>query len=106
MAENGGFINANTWLDSDVEMIVDMSSVETGDDDAGKEEREKLRAGLGELVEDKLVLLAHPLSPVKTRIFLFQKEAEIVGQVTGVAMRIVLSLADPGDEISKAPSQS
>src|SRR5258708_21928922 len=59
-----------------------------------------------ELVEDKLVLLAHPLSPVKTRIFVFQKEAEIIGQVTGVAMRIVLSLAEPGDEISKAPSQS
>jgi transcriptional regulator with XRE-family HTH domain len=53
-----------------------------------------------ELVEDKLVLLAHPLSPVKTRIFVFKEEAEIIGQVTGVAMRIVLSLAEPGDEIS------
>ena len=62
--------------------------------------------GWCELVEDKLVLLAHPLSPVKTRIFVFQKEAEIIGQVTGVAMRIVLSLAEPGDEISKGPSQS
>ena len=59
-----------------------------------------------ELVEDKLVLLAHPLSPVKTRILVFQQEAEIIGQVTGVAMRIVLSLAEPGDEISKVPSQS
>ncbi|MHB8500714.1 MAG: helix-turn-helix domain-containing protein [Candidatus Acidiferrales bacterium] len=58
------------------------------------------------LVEDRLVLLAHPLSPVKTRIFIFQKDAEIIGQVTGLAMRIVLSPAEPGDEISKAPSQS
>jgi len=59
-----------------------------------------------ELVDDKLVLLAHPLSPVKTRILLFEKEADIIGQVTGVAMRIVLSLAEPDDEISKGPSQS
>ncbi len=59
-----------------------------------------------ELVEDKLVLLAHPLSPVKTRIFVFEQEADIIGQVTGVAMRVALSLVEPGDEISKAPSQS
>jgi transcriptional regulator with XRE-family HTH domain len=59
-----------------------------------------------ELVEDKLLLLAHPLSPVKTRIFVFEKEAEIIGQVTGVAMRIVLSLTEPGAEISKAQAQS
>jgi len=59
-----------------------------------------------DLVEDKLVVLAHPLSPVKTRIFLFPKEAEIIGQVTAVAMRIVLSLTQPGEEISKPPSQS
>ena len=59
-----------------------------------------------ELVGDKLVLTPHPLSPVKTRIFVFQKEAEIIGQVTGVAMRIVLSLAEPPDEISKLPPRS
>jgi transcriptional regulator with XRE-family HTH domain len=59
-----------------------------------------------ELVEDKLILLAHPLSPVKTRIFVFEKEAEIIGQVTGVAMRIVTSLPESGAEISKVSSQS
>ena len=59
-----------------------------------------------ELVEDKLLLLAHPLSPIKTRVFVFEKEAEIIGQVTGVAMRIVLSLTEAGNEISKAQSQS
>ena len=59
-----------------------------------------------ELIEDKLVLAPHPLSPVRTRIFVFQKEAEIVGQVTGVAMRIVLSLTELGDEISRVASRS
>jgi hypothetical protein len=58
-----------------------------------------------ELVEDKLVLLAHPLSPVKTRMFVFEKEAEIIGQVTGVAMRIVNVLPEAGTEISKVSSQ-
>ena len=58
-----------------------------------------------ELVEDKLLLTPHPLSPVKTRIFVFQQEAEIIGQVTGLAMRIVLSTAESGDEISKGPSR-
>lgn len=59
-----------------------------------------------ELVDDKLVLTPHPLSPIKTRIFVFQKEAEVIGQVTGVAMRIVVSVAEPADEISKAPLRS
>jgi transcriptional regulator with XRE-family HTH domain len=58
-----------------------------------------------DLVEDKLVLTPHPLSPIKTRIFEFKKEAEIIGQVTGVAMRLVLSLAER-DETSKLPSRS
>ncbi len=58
-----------------------------------------------ELVDDKLVLLAHPLSPVKTRIFAFPKEAEIIGQVTGVAMRIAISLAE-SEENLKPPSES
>jgi transcriptional regulator with XRE-family HTH domain len=54
-----------------------------------------------ELVEDKLVLLSHPLSPVKTRIFAYPKDAEIIGQVTGVAMRIAISLAELADESEK-----
>jgi len=59
-----------------------------------------------ELVGDKLVLLSHPLSPVKPRIFAFPNEAEIIGQVTGVAMRIVVPLTEPTDEISELPAQS
>ena len=43
----------DAWLDAGIEMIVDMRGVETGDGDAGKEKREKLRAGFGELVENE-----------------------------------------------------
>ena len=59
-----------------------------------------------ELVEDKLVLLPHPLSPVRTRIFTFPKEAEIIGQVTGVAMRIAISLTESTNEGLKQRSES
>jgi transcriptional regulator with XRE-family HTH domain len=55
-----------------------------------------------EVVDDKLLLIAHPLSPVKTRAFAYPKDAEIIGQVTGVAMRVAVSLADSSDEISRA----
>jgi len=59
-----------------------------------------------EMIDDKLFLVPHPLSPVKLRMFVFPKEAEIIGQVTGVAMRIVLPMTKPSDEISKLPAQS
>jgi len=58
-----------------------------------------------EVVEDKLLLVPHPLSPIKTRMFAFPKEAEIIGQVTGVAMRLVLSLPESRHDASKLPSQ-
>jgi len=54
-----------------------------------------------EILDDKLLLIAHPLSPVRTRSFAYPKEAEIIGQVTGVAMRIALSRPESGDEISR-----
>lgn len=54
-----------------------------------------------DVVKDKLILVPHPLSPAKARIFVLQKEAEIIGQVTGMAMRIALSFADSFNEISK-----
>jgi transcriptional regulator with XRE-family HTH domain len=59
-----------------------------------------------ELMEDKLLVLAHPLSPVKSRSLAFPKDAEIIGQVTGVAMRIGISLPETVERISGAPSQS
>jgi transcriptional regulator with XRE-family HTH domain len=59
-----------------------------------------------EIAEDKLLLLAHPLSPVKTRVVSYPTDAEIIGQVTGVAMRIALSMGETTDEISKLQSRS
>lgn len=41
-----------------------------------------------EIVGDSLLLHSHPLSPCETRIVKFPGEAKIVGEVTGVAMRI------------------
>ncbi len=37
---------------------------------------------------DKLVLQPHPLSPQPTRVFKYPQEADVVGQVVGVAMRL------------------
>ncbi|HWW17883.1 MAG TPA: helix-turn-helix domain-containing protein [Candidatus Saccharimonadales bacterium] len=59
-----------------------------------------------EIIDDKLLLIAHSLSPIKTRSFAFPKAAEIIGQVTGVAMRVGVSLPGSSEEISKGPSQS
>jgi hypothetical protein len=59
-----------------------------------------------EVLEDKLLLLAHPLSPVKSRSVALPKDAEIIGQVTGLAMRIGISLPEMTEKISGTPSQS
>jgi transcriptional regulator with XRE-family HTH domain len=59
-----------------------------------------------EVSEDKLLLLAHPLSPIKSRTVTFPRDAEIIGQVTGVAMRIGISLPDTIEKISGVTSQS
>ena len=59
-----------------------------------------------EISDDKLLLLAHPLSPVKTRVVSYPTDAEIIGQVTGVAMRIAVSMNETTDEISKLQSRS
>ena len=59
-----------------------------------------------EIVGDKLLLVPHPSSPVKTRSVAFPNDAEIIGQVTAVAMRIGIVLPEVIEETSKAPSQS
>lgn len=46
-----------------------------------------------DLLDDQLLLLPHPLSPCSVRKFKYGIEAEIVGQVTAVAMK----LTDPSD---------
>jgi transcriptional regulator with XRE-family HTH domain len=38
--------------------------------------------------QNLLLLVPHPLSPVKTRQLIYPQEGEIVGRVTGVAMRL------------------
>jgi transcriptional regulator with XRE-family HTH domain len=37
---------------------------------------------------DQLIIQSHPLSPVAPRMFRYPQEAEIVGQVVGIAMRL------------------
>jgi transcriptional regulator with XRE-family HTH domain len=41
-----------------------------------------------DLLDDQLLLLPHPLSPCSVRKFKYGNDAEIVGQVTAVAMRL------------------
>lgn len=57
------------------------------------------------LKRENLILQPHPLSPVSVRILKHPQEAEVIGQVVGVAMKLgdwhpVESLPDP-----KAPSE-
>ena len=59
-----------------------------------------------EVAGDRLLLIAHPLSPTKTRSFAFPSEVEIIGQVTGVAMRVGTAALGRADELSRVPSQS
>ena len=40
------------------------------------------------LVEDNIILQSHPLSPVPARVLKYPQEADVVGQVVGVAMRL------------------
>jgi YD repeat-containing protein len=48
--------------------------------------------------ENLLLLMPHPLSPVRTRQLIHPREGEIVGRVTGVAMRLA--------EMTPVPSAS
>lgn len=56
-----------------------------------------------ELQRKTLTLLPHPLSPCKTRQFAYPLEAEIVGRVTGIAMRIADYPRPSPDEPPKLP---
>lgn len=53
-----------------------------------------------ELHENRLMLVPHPLSPCKIREFAYPDEAEVVGQVTAAAMRLVNS---PNDSSRATP---
>src|SRR5256885_10858495 len=59
-----------------------------------------------DLQEGYLLLLPHPLSPTSVRRFSYGTEAEIVGQVTAVAMRLTEDQDSPQDEGAKLPKRS
>jgi len=51
----------------------------------------------------EIVLQSHPLSPVPPRILKHPQEAEVIGQVVGVAMRLVEWYAPDEQELSPNP---
>ena len=59
-----------------------------------------------ELQGNQLFLVPHPLSYCGVRQFLFGSDAEIVGQVTGIAMRIADAIDRPARETSQLPKRS
>jgi transcriptional regulator with XRE-family HTH domain len=59
-----------------------------------------------ELQSNKLLLVPHPLSPCGIRQFIYGTDAEIIGQVTGVAMRLRNGDNSPADETPELPRQS
>jgi transcriptional regulator with XRE-family HTH domain len=58
-----------------------------------------------ELRGSQLTLIPHPLSGCSIRQFAYPSEAEIVGQVTGVAMRLLPPERDAGAEPPKLPKR-
>jgi transcriptional regulator with XRE-family HTH domain len=40
------------------------------------------------LIQEEIILQPHPLSPVAARVLRYPQEAEVIGQVVGVAMRL------------------
>jgi hypothetical protein len=58
-----------------------------------------------ELQGNQLLLVPHPLSSCAIRQFLYGTDAEIVGQVTGIAMRIADAIERP-DETPQLPKRS
>jgi transcriptional regulator with XRE-family HTH domain len=57
--------------------------------------------GWCEVQGNELALLPHPLSPCTTRRFTFPGDAEVVGRVTGIAMRLAGTQDDAEMAISK-----
>ena len=59
-----------------------------------------------ELQEGQLLLIPHPLSPCKVRSLAYGHDAEIVGQVTAVAMRITDSPAGTTGASGRLPTRA
>jgi transcriptional regulator with XRE-family HTH domain len=58
-----------------------------------------------ELQDGHLLLIPHPLSGCSVRRLAYGKDAEIIGQVTGVAMRLTDGSGLPSDDAAKLPRQ-
>jgi len=54
----------------------------------------------------EIVLQSHPLSPVPPRILRHPQEAEVIGQVIGVAMRLVEWYAPEEQELQRNPGEA
>ncbi len=59
-----------------------------------------------ELKRNQLTLVPHPLSRTRLRHFAYTREAEIVGRVTGIAMRIVRPEKRASDVSLRSPKPS
>jgi len=59
-----------------------------------------------ELHDNQLTLIPHPLSPCRIRQYEYSTEAEVIGRVTAVAMRIVDPDSDGRGENAKLPKRS
>lgn len=68
--------------------------------------RNSYACGWCEVQGNELALLPHPLSPCTVRRFAFPGEAEIVGRVTGVAMRLLGHQGDTETSIAKLLKRS
>jgi hypothetical protein len=56
------------------------------------------------LKHDQLVLQSHPLSPVPVRIMSHPRDAEVVGQVVGIAMKLAdWRPCQPGQDTKELP---
>jgi transcriptional regulator with XRE-family HTH domain len=63
--------------------------------------RDGYACGWCEVQGNELALLPHPLSPCTTRRFVYPGDAEIVGRVTGIGMRLAGTVDDAELAISK-----
>jgi len=59
-----------------------------------------------EVQGNKLLLVPHPLSPCSIRQYVHGTDAEILGQVTGIAMRIVEAKNDASDQTTELVRRS
>lgn len=65
--------------------------------------RDSYACSWGEVRGSQITLIPHPLSGCAIRQFSYPDEAEIIGRVTGVAMRLAASPETASDELPRLP---